>query len=113
MPPTKKQRQKQETFNQQIAKLRKTDEQLYAWPSGGLTYELEPQIASFIRKQLQLAEDKTNDYCIDNERWAKKSDPISVARYEYHAKRGCCGSHDEEVIGPDGETYLIGFNYGH
>ena len=25
----------------------------------------------------------------------------------------CCGFWDEEVVGPDEEKYLIGFNFGH
>lgn len=51
--------------------------------------------------------------CVDNFRVALKRNSSQRRRYRNVQKRGCCGSHDFEAVGPDGETYLLGYNYGH
>lgn len=54
-----------------------------------------------------------NEYA-DNYRFALAGDSITTALYEYRAKKGCCGSIDEETICPiDGNKYYIGCNFGH
>lgn len=55
---------------------------------------------------------KEHEYdCMDCERVALLGDTAQVGRYE--AAVGCCGSDDEEVVGPSGARYLVGCNYGH
>jgi hypothetical protein len=50
--------------------------------------------------------------CVDNARFALRSDYDSVAEYNLDRDAGCCGSYDEEmVVGT--QTWLFGFNYGH
>jgi hypothetical protein len=57
------------------------------------------------------------DDCVDNYRFARKSDPESVKRYN-HAKDyyGCCGFADWEetrTVGTISTVYLLGYNHGH
>jgi len=89
------------------------DEFKFAWGTGEFASEYGPKIQKFLQAKLDEAIEKHSDMYEDNFRHAKKSDPVSVARFKYHANQGCCGSWDGEVIGPDGETYLLGFNHGH
>lgn len=59
-----------------------------------------------------IAEASKDKDCVDNERWARKRNSPDRRRYAKARKSGCCGFYDAEII-IDGETYLIGFNYGH
>lgn len=106
--------------NKRWAENRAKLENQYAWANGGREYEKQffaseygPKVQKFLWEQLNEAIKKHSDMYEDNFRHAKKSDPVSVARFEYHVSKGCCGSWDGEVVGPDGETYLLGFNHGH
>lgn len=49
---------------------------------------------------------------MDNFRVAKKDSPEDVKQYKALRKKGCCGFFDEELE-IEGETYLVGFNFGH
>jgi hypothetical protein len=51
--------------------------------------------------------------CCDNDRVALKGNTSQVRRYRRQKAGGCCGSSDFEAVGPDGKTYLLGFNFGH
>jgi hypothetical protein len=57
--------------------------------------------------------EKILDPCVDNFRMARVWKSSDCRRYQRQKKKGCCGFYDELVIGPDGNKYLIGCNYGH
>jgi hypothetical protein len=69
-------------------------------------FEIGHQIEAAI---LDASADKK---CVDNWRWALKSNSPDRRRYRKAQQRGCCGSFDSEVK-INGQTYLFGFNYGH
>jgi hypothetical protein len=48
----------------------------------------------------------------DTFRVAPQSDPIAVAAYAAVQRSGCCGALDTQVE-VDGQTFLVGCNYGH
>lgn len=54
--------------------------------------------------------DKANEECCDNYRVYPEhmSDEFNEV-----ASQGCCGSHDWTFKAPNGNVYLMGFNYGH
>jgi len=52
------------------------------------------------------------DQCCDNWRYARASNEEEVFNYEASAEEGCCGFFDT-TIEVEGETIMIGFNYGH
>lgn len=49
----------------------------------------------------------------DNFRMARIWKSSDMRRYQREKKTGCCGFFDELVIGPDGNKYMVGLNYGH
>jgi hypothetical protein len=51
--------------------------------------------------------------CVDNFRVCKVGVPEQEESYNNQVKDGCCGSFDNEFLGPDGWYYMIGCNYGH
>jgi len=57
-------------------------------------------------------EEKVNDPCIDNHRFAFKMDKKALENYKAKQDRGCCGFFDEEIK-VDGKEATIGCNYGH
>ncbi len=76
-----------------------------------LIFEIYPKS---VQDRLEQLIKEVDDLYIDNERIAKKSDPIELERYRQHQLDGCCGFADIEFLAPeDNEVYLIGFNYGH
>lgn len=60
--------------------------------------------------ELMLMIDKINDPCCDNYRIYPEH---MFDEFNDHARKGCCGSHDWTFITPSGNTYLMGFNFGH
>ena len=50
---------------------------------------------------------------ITNFRMARVWKSSDCRRYQREKKEGCCGFFDELVVGPDGNKYLLGCNYGH
>jgi hypothetical protein len=66
-----------------------------------------------VKNELLRRIDEANDGCIDNERIARVGDLEQEREYEDRKSNGCCGADDNEFIGADGHTYMIGFNYGH
>lgn len=72
------------------------------------------QYGAAIGKQINdaIAEASKGESCVDNERWARKRNSPDRRRYKKAKKSGCCGFYDAEIV-IDGQTYLIGFNYGH
>lgn len=54
-----------------------------------------------------------DEACVDNYRVARMNSTSQMRRYRKQKERGCCGSHDFKAVGPDGNRYLMGFNYGH
>lgn len=106
---------KQIEAEQRRARVKAELEKKYAY-NKDFGSEYEPAIAKFLKMQLEKAIlEKCPGGLVygDNRRHAKKSDPASVERYNYWANKGCCGIKDFEVTAPDGEVYMIGFNYGH
>lgn len=54
------------------------------------------------------------DYeCVDNWRVARVGSTPQMRRYNRQVHKGCCGSKDFRLIGPDKKQYTLGFNYGH
>ena len=60
-----------------------------------------------------LAQQMEGEPCCDNTRVARKGNTSQVRRYKSQRAGGCCGFADFEAVGPDGNTYLLGYNYGH
>lgn len=61
----------------------------------------------------RLAKAAKGELCCDNWRVALKGNTGQVRRYKAAKASGCCGFADFEAVGPDGKTYLLGFNFGH
>jgi hypothetical protein len=53
------------------------------------------------------------DPFVDNFRMARVWKSSDCRRYQREKRAGCCGFYDELVVGPDGNKYLLGCNYGH
>jgi hypothetical protein len=51
--------------------------------------------------------------CVDNYRVAAVRSSPQMRRYKRQKEHGCCGSRNFRRKGPDGQTYALGFNYGH
>jgi hypothetical protein len=51
--------------------------------------------------------------CVDNARVARVGNTAQMRRYRMQKKHGCCGFADWQALGPDGEVYVLGFNFGH
>jgi len=51
--------------------------------------------------------------CVDNARVALVGNTGQVRRYNRQRESGCCGSSDFQATGPDGNRYMLGFNFGH
>lgn len=66
-------------------------------------------IQLFIMKELKDPE----YYYIDNWRLALVGHAESEQAYNEKRKQGCCGFYDEELKTKSGNTYKVGFNYGH
>lgn len=79
-----------------------------------LTKRYGKDVAEWLTKELEQMFLETHDYCIDNVRVCRMSDPTDVDRYEDDRTKGCCGYEDKEVTYPEtNEVYQIGCNYGH
>lgn len=74
--------------------------------------ETETPVFNTEDEAMEWMYDAVNDPCIDNYRFAYKTDYDALESYEEQRDRGCCGYFDEEVkIG--NRFALIGCNYGH
>lgn len=51
--------------------------------------------------------------CMDNQRVALLKSPSQMRRFKKQRDRGCCGSYEEVLDGPDGKKYILGANHGH
>ncbi len=61
-----------------------------------------------------ILEKEVDESCMDNYRVANIRKSCQMKRYKRTYKHGCCGFFDEKRVCPiDGNTYLIGCNYGH
>jgi hypothetical protein len=49
----------------------------------------------------------------DNFRYADIGEPDQLEAYEEARLSGCCGEGEFQRTGPDGKTYMLGFNWGH
>ena len=62
----------------------------------------------------EVLDQMSADYeCVDNRRVARLGSTPQMRRYQRQVARGCCGSRDFRLIGPDRRQYTLGFNYGH
>lgn len=62
----------------------------------------------------EVLDQMSNDYeCADNWRVARLGSTPQMRRYQRQVAKGCCGSKDFRLIGPDQRQYTLGFNYGH
>lgn len=62
-----------------------------------------------IRKK---AEERGDEY-VDNYRAAEVGNQEQEERFMEAEENGCCGSYKFETVGPDGKTYVLGYNHGH
>lgn len=61
---------------------------------------------------MKWMEDTIDDYCLDNFRFAYKTDYTALELYQDQVDHGCCGYFDETVkVG--NRIAMIGCNYGH
>lgn len=74
---------------------------------------LPKDISSWAERHIQEEVEAMEAMCVDNWRVARLGNSPQMRRYRRQQKRGCCGSHDIIRRGPDGNTYMLGFNYGH
>ena len=51
--------------------------------------------------------------CMDNQRVALLKSPSQMRRFKRQRDKGCCGSYEEVLNGPDGKKYILGCNHGH
>lgn len=63
--------------------------------------------------EVELRAAMVDEPCCDNTRVARMDSPSQMRRFRRQQEHGCCGSFDFERTGPDGNCYLLGFNYGH
>lgn len=49
----------------------------------------------------------------DNHRCTEEHDPEGERLFSEIEADGCCGSHRFRATGPDGRTYVLGYNHGH
>jgi hypothetical protein len=73
---------------------------------------VKPSVLYFVYDQLRRFERKNGDPCIDNRRWCRVGNKDQERGYELLRERGCCGNEEHEFR-HRGETYRVGFNYGH
>lgn len=60
-----------------------------------------------------LSKESEEDDCVDNYRVACTRKSSQMRRYEKQRRSGCCGSADFVRVGPDGQKYVLGYNFGH
>lgn len=60
---------------------------------------------------LQIAHRACGLSCVDSQRVARVGKSSQARRF--NRERSCCGSSEWEAVGPDGNRYRLGFNYGH
>ena len=70
-------------------------------------FDINVWLKTYIEEQV-----KDEDF-VDNLRWAMLGDIEQMDAYNEAVANGCCGSFDGEVTAPDGNTYLVGCNFGH
>lgn len=70
---------------------------------------LTPAIWSWALER--IGERSQDEDCVDSLRAALADDPNLQVHFDDYAT--CCGSSEWEEVGPDGRTYVLGFNYGH
>jgi len=72
---------------------------------------LPPNIVEWARGVLD--EVSKDDDCVDNYRVACARISSQRRRYLRQKASGCCGFRDFTRDGPDGQLYMLGYNYGH
>lgn len=72
---------------------------------------LPPEIVRWASETLDRAAKGLD--CVDNYRVARMGNTGQVRRYKRQKDGGCCGFSDTVAVGPDGNKYMLGFNYGH
>lgn len=72
---------------------------------------LPPEIVRWATRT--LGEMSEGYSCVDNSRVALMRNTSQMRRYRSQLASGCCGFCDAARVGPDGQKYLLGFNYGH
>lgn len=60
-----------------------------------------------------LREEAKGQEYVDNYRVAQCGKSSQKRRYRKQQSTGCCGSRDFIRVGPDGNKYMLGYNYGH
>jgi hypothetical protein len=75
--------------------------------------QLQP-VPSFntLKEANEWMENKVDDPCIDNYRFAYDGDEEASKNYDEVQRHGCCGSFDRRVM-VAGRLATIGCNYGH
>lgn len=111
---------------EKLARERREDLDLSPWPKRaykilrqGMADELRKgwddvlpkSIVEWAKVALET-EQHGRDFC-DNARVAKIGNTAQIRRYKRQKARGCCGFCDWIAVGPDGNRYVLGFNYGH
>ena len=76
--------------------------------------DLSADIVQWANHQFEVIIKDRHAACVDNFRVARISKPSAgKSQYKSQLRRGCCGFYDTVMVGPDGHTYRLGFNYGH
>lgn len=75
--------------------------------------DLPKEIVQWAREKIDEIVEKEGLEYDDNYRVAKVGEVEQEETYFRIQQNGCCGFCDVQLKGPDGEIYLIGFNYGH
>lgn len=76
---------------------------------------MTPEIRQWCQDQIEayIKENEWYHDCPDNFRYAEIGNEEQLAWYEDVRKTGCCGEEEFQREGPDGKTYMLGFNHGH
>lgn len=61
----------------------------------------------------ELSSHAADEPCVDNSRVARVGISSQMRRFRRQEATGCCGSASFERVGPDGNRYILGYNYGH
>jgi len=108
----KKKLEKRKNYNPPGKQLGSRGGQVYIWEQKMTTQY--PDESAWLREQLYDLIDEIDNPYIDNWRWCLVGDKKAEAKFAVAEARGCCGFAFKEVVHPkSGNTYKIGFNFGH
>jgi hypothetical protein len=74
---------------------------------------LPDEIRVWAIEQIVVESELRGDEYISHYRCAEEYDFEQEILFSEIEETGCCGSNRFKRVGPDGKTYVLGYNYGH